>query len=223
MSLRIITTGDGSHSLFHDELNETYHSRHGAIRESRHVFIENGLSHWLTRSGSRHARVVEVGFGTGLNAWLTLHAISAHSATVVYTSIEAYPLSREVWTQLNYAPVTDITFSRLHEAAWNSPVPISDTFTLEKLKGKLEEQQLSRQTFDVIYFDAFAPSRQPEMWELSMLKKVCSQLAEGGIFVTYCARGQLKRDLRLLGLDVETLTGPPGKKEMVRATRRSLR
>jgi tRNA U34 5-methylaminomethyl-2-thiouridine-forming methyltransferase MnmC len=207
--IKIIVTEDGSSSLLNTDLDETYHSRHGAIQESIHVFIKNGLE----RIHSHPVNIFEVGFGTGLNALLT----AATGLNVNYTSIEAFPLDESIYTALNYSP-KELLVS-LHRAPWNETVQISPAFSLRKLKGNLVTTPLDG-TYDIIYFDAFAPSKQPEMWELPILKKVCDTLAPGGIFVTYCAKGQLKRDLRSLGLEVETLPGPPGKKEMVRGTKK---
>ena len=218
MALEIITTGDGSHSLLNHELNETYHSVHGALRESLHVFIKHGLSFFHDKYAGKDIAVFEVGFGTGLNALLTAEEAAAKGFTVHYTSIEAYPLEEAVWRNLNYAPepVQQEWFARLHQAAWGEPVEALPRFYLNKLKTTLQTVALAPASFDIIYFDAFAPSKQPEMWTLPMLEKVVNALKSGGVFVTYCAKGQLKRDLKSLGLVVETLEGPPGKKEMVR-------
>lgn len=218
MSLRIITTDDGSHSLYHEGLDETYHSRHGALRESQHVFIQHGLRHWCRESAKDSVAIFEVGFGTGLNAWLSHQFAESQGVRVDYVSIEAYPLQREVWSQLNYAQPDDGVFRQLHEVPWSTSARIDEVFNLTKLHGKLEDEQLPLKLFDVVYYDAFAPSKQPALWTYNMLEKVCRLLAPSGVFVTYCAKGQLKRDLRSLGLVMETLPGPPGKKEMIRAT-----
>ncbi|MGC3947418.1 MAG: tRNA (5-methylaminomethyl-2-thiouridine)(34)-methyltransferase MnmD [Chryseolinea sp.] len=215
--LQFITTDDGSHTLFRADLDETYHSKHGAVQESQHVFINNGLRYWLETVRGKQLNIFEVGFGTGLNAWLTHTVARSEKLHITYSSIEAFPLQREVWTQLNYAR-DEKSFNALHEAPWNTGVAIDDHFTLFKLEGKLEDYPAT-QPVDLIYFDAFAPAKQPELWTYSVLERVCNTLATNGVFVTYCAKGQLKRDLRSLNLRVETLPGPPGKKEMVRAVR----
>jgi tRNA U34 5-methylaminomethyl-2-thiouridine-forming methyltransferase MnmC len=198
-------------------LGETYHSRHGAIQESQHVFIRHGLQFWVEQNRTSNIVIFEVGFGTGLNAWLTMQLARQERLHVTYFSIEAYPIQREVWSQLNYAPQDD-SFSLLHDAPWNESVSINQHFTLHKIHGRLETQQMPTDV-DVVFFDAFAPSKQPEMWSFQILQKVCAGMSASGVFVTYCAKGQLKRDLRALGLSLETLQGPPGKKEMVRASR----
>lgn len=219
MSIEIITTSDGSHSLFNSSLNETYHSRHGAVQESIYVFIRNGFDRVLLKSSP--VRIFEVGFGTGLNAWLTIHAAADKHKAVEYYSVEAFPLDATVFKLLNYPeqhPITDgrKMFDQLHLAPWDQPSLVTPDFVLNKIQGHLQTIQVPP-SLDLIYFDAFAPSRQPEMWEMPVLKKVCDQLMPGGVFATYCAKGQLKRDLKALGMEVETLPGPPGKKEMVRA------
>jgi len=221
MSLTLITTGDGSHSLRNEALNETYHSVHGAVQESVHVFIRNGLEHRLQDSHDKPLSIFEVGFGTGLNALLSVNYALEHAVPVTYTSIEAFPVPEEIWRTLNYASTEEAQkkFHSLHEVPWETEQPIVSSFQLRKMHTTLENVALPPSSFDVIYFDAFAPNKQPDLWTLSMLEKVAVLLKPGGVFVTYCAKGQLKRDLKSLGLTTETLPGPPGKKEMVRATR----
>jgi tRNA U34 5-methylaminomethyl-2-thiouridine-forming methyltransferase MnmC len=216
--IQIITTGDGSHSLLNTTLNETYHSVHGAKRESIHVFIKHGLEFFLERSPQDVVNIFEVGFGTGLNALLTATFAEEKKQKFSYTSIEAFPLSAEIWSKLNYTNSEEdrILFNKLHSSAWESENTITDFFEVRKLNMTLQEIAF-KENFDVVYFDAFAPSKQPEIWKISVLQKVYEALKVNGVFVTYCAKGQLKRDLKTLGFLVETLAGPPGKKEMVRA------
>lgn len=218
MAIEIFTTSDGSHSLLNTELNETYHSTHGALRESVYVFINKGFEFAAERNKLTEMHILEIGFGTGLNALLTLQKALHDQVKVHYTTLEAYPLSEEVWRNLNYAESLRMSedFEKLHQATWNEWKALYPDFHLLKLQGTLQQLDLSASRFDVIYYDAFAPSKQPEMWELPVLEKVIRQLKPNGTFVTYCAKGQLKRDLKALGLQVETLEGPPGKKEMVR-------
>jgi tRNA U34 5-methylaminomethyl-2-thiouridine-forming methyltransferase MnmC len=219
--VKIITTSDGSHSLLNTALNETYHSVHGAIQESRHVFIAHGLEKWVS-SGLREARILEVGFGTGLNALLTSMYSSEKSLKIYFESWEAFPLGETIVHQLNYPGILGSAkmFGDIHAAPWDQAATISKNFSLKKVNGNLLSDPFGEDSiFDVVFFDAFAPSRQPEMWSAEVLKKVVDVLAPGGLFVTYCAKGQLKRDLRDMGLDIETLPGPPGKKEMIRASK----
>lgn len=213
--LKIITTQDGSHSLLNEAMNETYHSRHGAIQESEYVFIEKGLKFFL-RDKKELVSVLEIGFGTGLNALLTANLSQTDEINIVYTALETHPITEEIWRTLNYS-TEKLLFEKLHATAWNEWVTITPQFNLFKREESLQAANLGVQQFDLIYFDAFAPNKQPEMWEHTMLQKISLAMKSGAVFVTYCAKGQLKRDLKSLGLVVESLSGPPGKREMVRA------
>jgi tRNA U34 5-methylaminomethyl-2-thiouridine-forming methyltransferase MnmC len=220
--LTLIVTEDGSHSIYHESLKETYHSFHGAFKESIHVFMLYGLDAWLMRNPQKKPiRIFEVGFGTGLNAWLTLVWAEQNQIPVLYHTIEPFPLDEEIYSQLNYGDIDDGIFhykpylQRLHKANWNEGVVISEYFNMKKEQTTLEEVRLYPS--DVVFFDAFAPSKQPELWTKDLLEKVSQQLNHGGVLTTYCATGELKRNLKDLGLTVETLPGPPGKKEMTRA------
>jgi tRNA U34 5-methylaminomethyl-2-thiouridine-forming methyltransferase MnmC len=217
----LIVTKDGSHSLLHTELNETYHSVHGAIQESRHVFIDNGLSYVISCNGLADVNVLEIGFGTGLNALLSAQAAAQFQIKLNYATIEAFPLAREVWSKLNYTETLGdpALFESLHEVSWELEHAILPNFLLKKYYATLQEIKFLPGTFDLVYYDAFAPAKQPEMWTRDLLEKVVAAMRQKGVLVTYCARGQFKRDLASLGMKVETLPGPPGKKEMVRATK----
>lgn len=213
--LEIITTSDGSHSLRNRRLNETYHSVHGARQESMHVFIRNGLQYFHRTQAAKSASVLEVGFGTGLNALLTWEYAREHKLEVRYTTLEPFPLVEEVWSKLNYDQSDPGRFRLIHEAEWDKEILLAREFSIQKRKCSMAEANLDER-WDVIYFDAFAPAVQPELWSHDALKLVTNKLDRAGVFVTYSAKGQLKRDLRDLGLKVETLPGPPGKNEMVR-------
>lgn len=215
--LEIIVTSDGSHTLRNKELRETYHSVHGAVQESMHVFIKNGLEYFFRDRKPKKVSILEIGFGTGLNALLAWQFATQNRLATVYTTLEPFPLPQDVWCQLNYGQQDNATepFSALHHAAWDAQMFLSEEFVLHKIKNTLEQSDLAER-YDVIFYDAFAPSVQPELWNFESLRKVITTLNAGGVFVTYSARGQLKRDLKTLGLTVETLAGPPGKKEMVR-------
>ena len=219
--VKLITTSDGSHSLLNEELNETYHSVHGALQESQHVFINNGLRYFLELRPLDHLSIFEVGFGTGLNALLTIKALENLKTHVSYVSVEPFPIGKELWTSLNYTKVLGLqdTFATLHRSSWETPNQITSQLLLLKRQTKLQTIDLEPKSFDVVYYDAFAPNKQPELWTIDILRKVIDAMKLNGVLVTYCAKGQLKRDLKELGLRVETLPGPPGKKEMVRATR----
>lgn len=221
--LQLIQTDDGSSSLLNLALQETYHSRHGAIQESTHVFIKNGLQ-FFTEKNQGVVAVFEVGFGTGLNALLALRFSEENNVRIDYTSIEAFPIDWDVARHLNYPSQlggmsTGNHFRQLHQADWNKKVNVTGNFSLHKVKDVVQDFKFISNQFDVIFFDAFAPAKQPEMWTLPMLEKIIGGLKTGGIFVTYCAKGQVKRDLKLSGMTVESLPGPPGKREMVRANK----
>jgi len=222
--IKLIETEDGSHSLYVPELNETYHSFHGAYRESIHVFFLYGLDHWFMHHPHKQPiRIFEVGFGTGLNAWLALVWAEQNKLPLLYHTIEPFPIPEDIYTKLNYTSIDeDLShfkgqFDRLHKAPWNEGGALTEYFNMKKDQTTLEEAQLY--PTDVVFFDAFAPSKQPELWAKDLLKKVVDAMSPGAVFVTYCAKGQLKRDLTELGLKVETLPGPPGKKEMIRGTK----
>jgi tRNA U34 5-methylaminomethyl-2-thiouridine-forming methyltransferase MnmC len=212
-------TADGSTTIFIPELDEHYHSHHGAIQEARHVFIKNGLN----VLDLDPITIFEMGFGTGLNALLTLqHALGA-GRKVHYYGLEAYPVDRDLIDALNYAdavnPELREAFDIMHSQGWGSSQTILDVFTLSKVKAKIEDYMPEKNSVDLVYFDAFGPRAQNEMWQLPILEKMTLLLKPGGVLVTYCAQGQFKRDLKSLGFEIERLPGPPGKREMTRATK----
>ena len=219
-SLKLIVTGDGSHTIYVPGLNETYHSVKGAIQESQYVFIKNGF----LRLNSPFIRILEVGFGTGLNALLTYRAAKQNGVKVEYAAVEKFPLAVSILQSLNYTKCAgleefDALFTRLHEAPWNRFVKIDEYFRLKKLHTDIHEYR-SEEQYGLIYFDAFAPSKQPDMWMEEIFTNIIDRLEPGGIFCTYSATGRLKRTLKTLGLNVQTLPGPPGKKEMVMAIKK---
>lgn len=219
-SIKIITTNDGSHSLLNVGLDETYHSRHGAMQESEYVFIEKGLRYWLEHSKQTQLNILEVGLGTALNAWLTFRLPELQTLRLQYFALEKFPLPEKVWQQLNYAGTDRELFNKIHSVAWNSWQPVTNNGLIFKCEATLQDLQLPDLKFDLIYYDAFAPNKQPEMWTFAMLEKAVRTLQPGGVFVTYCAKGQLKRDLKALNLEVQSIPGPPGKREMVRAIKK---
>jgi tRNA U34 5-methylaminomethyl-2-thiouridine-forming methyltransferase MnmC len=219
-NIQLIQTDDGSSSLLNLALNETYHSTHGAIQESTHVFIKNGLQ-FFAEQNHTPVSVFEVGFGTGLNALLSLTFSEQNKINVDYTSLEPFPIGWEVAMSLNYAAQLKDNnhqcFPLLHQSPWGEKIKISEYFSLHKEKITLQDFNFLPDQYDVIFFDAFAPSKQPEMWALPEMKKIVNTLKTGGIVVTYCAKGQVKRDLKSLQMRVESLPGPPGKREMIRS------
>ncbi|MBS1507654.1 MAG: tRNA (5-methylaminomethyl-2-thiouridine)(34)-methyltransferase MnmD [Bacteroidetes bacterium] len=223
-NLQIISTEDGSSSILNLSLNETYHSTHGALRESQHVFIDQGVQHFVQLHQPQCLSVFEVGFGTGLNALLAIQFAQSHKIAMEYTTLEAFPIDEEIVSQLNYPTLlgsapADSYFKKIHEAEWDALYPVTEYFSLQKINASLHTVLLKESSCDVVFYDAFAPSKQPEMWTKEILEKIVLTMKPGALFTTYCAKGQLKRDLKSLGLNVESLPGPPGKREMVRATK----
>lgn len=219
MRRKVITTADGSSSLVWEDRDETYHSRHGALRESRHVFIDNGLTLLAKKS---ELRVLEVGFGTGLNAILSLEFAGTHNTSITYCSLEPFPLREEEWKALNYStllPHLEKEFFALHDSFWGEPVRVHPKFTLLKLNEAAGSERVPGK-FDVVFFDAFAPRVQPELWRPEIIAWCRQCLVPGGLLVTYCAQGQFRRDLRAAGFDIQSLPGPPGKREMTIAWNR---
>ena len=216
MKKELILTNDGSHSLFIKKLNETYHSIHGSIAEANHVFIRNGLQF----HPKLNINILEIGFGTGLNALLTL--LNLKQKSVNYTSLEPFPISDKIYNKLNFHNLLKSnkeTFIKLHNSDWDENVPITENFILNKLKKKFQYFN-SSEKFDIIYFDAFAPEKQSEMWSMEVLNKCYYFLKPKGFLVTYCAKGVVKRTLKEVGFIVESLDGPPGKREMIRALKK---
>jgi tRNA U34 5-methylaminomethyl-2-thiouridine-forming methyltransferase MnmC len=215
--IEIRTTADGSKTLYLPEIDENYHSCHGAIQEANHVFIKNGLSEFKEKQS---ISVFEMGFGTGLNALLTLVWAQENEIHVDYEGVEAYPISPELCFQLEYPECLNVNkkndFEKMILAEWNQTVQISHYFEIKKNDLKIENWS-SDKKFDIVFFDAFGPRVQNEVWEIDVLKKMFDVLLPGGILVTYCAQGQFKRNLKSLGFELESLPGPPGKREMIRA------
>lgn len=209
-------TNDGSHTLFVKELDEHYHSHFGAITESRHVFINAGLK----ALDKNHIRIFEMGFGTGLNAFLTLAESIGTDKSIHYTGLEKSPLGRKIYSSLNYTsllPDTDRNyFMGLHECPWNKDVVISKEFTLKKIEGDITCFENSGQ-FDLIYFDAFGPDKQPELWTTEIFFGIYLSMRSGSILTTYSSKGQVRRNMEKAGFRVEKLGGPPGKIDMTRA------
>ena len=228
MDLELRRTADGSATLFVPALDEHYHSRHGARQESAHVFIRAGLlprlAVGLGQPCRRPLHLLEVGLGTGLNALLTLPAARAAGAAVTYDALETLPLPPGVVAAL--APDWEAEsaeagrwFRELHAAPWGPAHPLAPGFFLTKLPQPLQAAQLPAAYYDLIYFDAFAPEKQPELWTEAIFRQLYAAAAPGAVLVSYCAQGQFRRNLRAAGWGTEKLPGPPGKREMTRATK----
>lgn len=208
-------TEDGSATLFVPELDEHYHSVKGARTESQHIFVDMGLKYVQTSK----PHILEIGFGTGLNAYLTLLAAQEIGKQVHYTGLELYPLPWETVEELNYS--NDPLFKKIHTVAWEEEVEITPAFTLLKMNmdfTKTDRESLNNTPYDVVYFDAFAPEKQPEMWSQSLFDYLYQAMNTGGVLTTYCAKGIIRRSLQQAGFTVERLPGPPGgKREILRA------
>ena len=221
MKREFLKTGDGSLTIHLPEWNEQYHSKHGAIAESSHVFISAGLDHVLQQRKLKKVAILEIGFGTGLNAYLTLLYHRNKEFAVDYTGIEAYPISKEETEKLNYSELLKEprkAFLSLHNTDWESPCNIEDGFTLTKKKMAIEDISV-REKYDLVYFDAFGPRVQPELWTESIFGAMYHALNFEGVLVTYSAKGSVRRAMLASGFEVERLPGPPGKREMLRATK----
>ncbi len=219
--MKLLLTDDGSHTLMVEELNETYHSRHGAIQESRHVFIKNGFRYILGKNSLRPVRIFELGLGTGLNALLTAMESQKLSVSVEYTCVEPYPVPEAIIKQLNFhevikSPSVKDQFVQIHSVNWDQFSRIHPFFMFRKIKSTIQDFKTSSGYFHLAYYDAFAPNKQPEMWQREIIQKVYDFLSWESALVTYCAQGQVKRDLKASGFTVQSLQGPPGKKEMTR-------
>lgn len=212
----IVTTSDGSHTIYVPELKEHYHSIHGAVQESKHIFISNGFDVCKVDP----VKIFEVGFGTGLNALLTAIRSISCNRQVYYTSIEKYPLDKSVTDVLNHAafagPDGETLYMQIHNAQPGIMTPVCSNFNIEKIIEDLVTYNLSG-SYDLIYFDAFGPDKQPEMWSLRIFEKISAITKPGGILVTYSCKGDVKRKLRAVGFDVSLCPGPPGKRHIIRA------
>jgi tRNA U34 5-methylaminomethyl-2-thiouridine-forming methyltransferase MnmC len=213
---QIITTADGSHTIYVPRLDEHYHSVHGAVQESNHIFISNGFGYCKADPVS----ILEIGFGTGLNAFLTAVISNKGTREVFYTSIEKYPLDTEIISLLNHYKFAGENsreiFQIIHSVPWNISVNISKNFTLKKIEADFTKERLTGK-YDLIYFDAFGPDKQPEMWTKELFSEISDITNKNGVFVTYSAKGEVKRNLKACGFDVMLLPGPPGKRQMIRA------
>lgn len=219
--MNILTpTADGSNTLFNEEIGEHYHSAHGALQESKHVFIEAGLKHGLEKIGNTEIDVLEVGFGTGLNFLLSYAHCEEVNKKLNFHSIEAFPLSTETLISTNYQQYVPQniwdSFINNYEQALDNEVGLSTNCNLVISHTTLQNFNTTKQ-FDVLYFDAFSVRHQPELWTNEMIAHACSFLKTGGIFVTYAITGNLKRAVKNCGFEIEKLPGAPGKREMLRA------
>ncbi|MDR1610411.1 MAG: tRNA (5-methylaminomethyl-2-thiouridine)(34)-methyltransferase MnmD [Candidatus Symbiothrix sp.] len=211
MKIEIQTTADGSHTLFLPEMDEHYHSVNGAIQESKHVYLEAGFK----QCRKSEIYVLEMGFGTGLNALLTALESENQKTKVIYTALEKFPLPQEIIDRLNYSEINQALFQAIHQAGWGKSEPVSPYFHLEKIQTGFRDFDFPDR-YDVVYYDAFAPAKQPEVWSQDIFDKIFPAMNSGGILTTYCAKGDIRRMMRQAGFIVERIPGPPGKREMLR-------
>lgn len=222
MKREILHTADGSTTIHLPEWNEQYHSKHGALQEARHVFIKSGLEKVL-ESEKKTIAILEIGFGTGLNALVTWEAAKKREVLINYNGVEAYPVFQAEVDELNFPEVLEDPeaasfFGKIHRAEWEDPFPVSDIFTLTK-QQKLFQEITDVNQYDLVYFDAFGARVQPDLWTETIFSIMFKALKENGILVTYAAKGSVRRAMQQVGFKVERLPGPPGKREMLRATK----
>jgi len=219
------TTADGSPTLYVPDLDEHYHSMNGAIQESRHVYIEAGLLHYIKKKyivdktynlEQSEINVLEFGFGTGLNAFLTALEAEKLRIKIRYSALEKFPLPHKVTDQLNYFPADLLLFKHIHKSDWGNPVKITPFFILQKMEVDFNEFDFPDRC-DVVYFDAFAPDKQPEVWTQELFNKVFASMNPEGVLTTYCAKGNVRRMMQQAGFVVERIPGAQGKREMLRA------
>ena len=218
MEREVIITEDGSKTIRINGLNENYHSSHGALQEAKHVFMKYGIHEFQNQ---KNVSILEMGFGTGLNAFLTCVSANELDLNVNYHGVEAFPVSELEITELEYRSLVgeenERLYDQIHASKWNDEVQITSRFALTKIDEKLQETKLKSEFYNIVFYDAFGPRVQEEMWSVEIFKKMFESIAFGGFLVTYCAKGQVKRNLREVGFVVEELPGPPGKREMTRA------
>ena len=217
MKREIIQTLDGSTTIQIKDWDECYHSRFGAIQEAKHVFIKNGLSLFENKEIS----ILEIGFGTGLNAFITFLEAPKLGQTIIYVGVEGYPVSAEEVISMNYvselhAESESEIFEKMHNSNWEEGISLRADFVLTKRNQFFTDIE-DIETFDLIYFDAFGYNVQPELWSTAIFQKMYNSLKPNGVLVTYAARGVVKRSMIEVGFKVEKLAGPPGKREMFRA------
>lgn len=221
MKRELLRTGDGSLTIRLPEWNEQYHSHHGAIAEAAHVFLHMGLDHLTAKQNARPIAILEVGFGTGLNTLMTWQLAGSQGISVDYRTLEAFPVQPQEYKQLNYPELLEADpeiYDRMHSLPWESPQELDQGFNLHKIQTRFEDYQTSGDRH-LIYFDAFGPRVQPELWTEEVFEKMYDELLPAGVLVTYSAKGSVRRAMQAAGFEVERLPGPPGKREMLRATK----
>jgi len=219
---RIITSEDGSHTIELIGQNEQYHSTHGAIQESNHVYIKHGLERISQEKET--VSILEVGMGTGLNVLLTWLYAKENGLKIKYHAIEAYPIEKEIWQQLNYSKQVDLLkakeiFSKIHLSNWNEAIDLDSDFSFKKMEESIIDSQLASEAYDVVYFDAFNPDLEPELWSANLFGKIYSSMKPESVLSTYSTKGIVKRAMKNCGFKIEKKPGPPGKREILNAVK----
>ncbi len=216
MNISLRKTEDGSHTLYNQAIDECYHSVHGAKNESNHIFIQSAF----LQCRKQEISVFEVGFGTGLNAFLTYLTAEKNNQKVHYETVELFPVTHDFYSNLNYSETDKerSIFEKLHQSEWNKYTSINSDFSLFKHFGDMKDLEL-KNMFDIVYFDAFSPEKQPDMWDKLIFEKLYNAMNQDAILTTYCAKGVVRRTLQEVGFTVERLAGPIGKREILRATK----
>jgi tRNA U34 5-methylaminomethyl-2-thiouridine-forming methyltransferase MnmC len=219
---KIIITEDGSHTVSIPEMGVTYHSIHGALQESQHVFIEAGFNYVVNKLNDYQIKILEIGFGTGLNALLSYIEAEKRQLKIYYETVELFPLNEQEVLSLNYCnvlnrPDLQLIFEQLHSCEWEKEIQLPPFLKFQKTKSNLSDFKPIK-LFELIYFDAFDPNVQPELWTKEIFEKLFSMLVPNGILVTYSSKGDVRRALQSARFTVEKIPGPKGKREMIRAT-----
>jgi tRNA U34 5-methylaminomethyl-2-thiouridine-forming methyltransferase MnmC len=209
--MQLAITADGSPTIYLPEIDEHYHSVNGAIQESKHVYIEAGLN----QCPKNRIQVLELGFGTGLNAALTALEAQKREIHVSYSGLEKNPLPGEIIKQLHYSCIHNTLFQEIHAAEWGKTTPLTPFFTLQKIRADFRDFPFP-EAYDVVYYDAFAPDKQPEVWSQALFDALFESMRPSAILTTYCAKGHIRRMMQQAGFSIERIPGPPGKREMLR-------
>lgn len=217
---QIIISDDGSHTIELMGMNEQYHSTHGAIQESKHVYINHGLERKALYQKEIH--ILEVGMGTGLNVLLSWIYAKKNALKIYYHAIEAFPISKELWSQLNYTqklelPNSKEIFNKIHSSPWDEKINLDKDFVLVKMVETIQESSLAENAFDIVYFDAFNPDLEPNLWTEEVFQKIYNCMKSNGVLTTYSTKGKVKRAMKSCGFTIEKKPGPPGKREILNA------
>lgn len=223
---QIIISDDGSHTIELIGQNEQYHSTHGAIQESEHIYIQHGLKriseHYKT------INILEIGMGTGLNVLLTYKYAIEHGISINYTAVEAFPLESTIWKLLNYSTIINANesltpiFKQIHQSKWNNEIQLNDTFTFNKIDQRIQDITLKENYYNLVYHDAFNPDLEPELWKEELFNKVYKAMISNSVLTTYSTKGIIKRALKSCGFMIEKKPGPPGKREILNAVKAPL-